>query len=187
MNRFEAIKTIIDHLYAGEIIIHANGAISRESFHSANRKENFYMLGSMGLASSIALGIAVSHPHKPVMVLDGDGNILMGLGNLAQIGAIKPANFSHFVLDNQVYGTTGNQPTISPHISLYKMAEASGYATAACVDDMSGLKNNLKEIRQLSGPHFLQIIVNQEVKITNGRIPYSAEEIKARFMSTFLG
>ena len=78
MNRWEAIRLVIDKLSGDELLIHANGAISRESFFCRDRRENFYLLGSMGLASSVALGVALSQPQRKVIVLDGDGNILMG-------------------------------------------------------------------------------------------------------------
>ena len=77
MNRLEAIRLIINQFSEDEVIVHANGAISRESFFCKKRKKNFYLLGSMGLASSVGLGIALSLPKQMVIVLDGDGNALM--------------------------------------------------------------------------------------------------------------
>jgi thiamine pyrophosphate-dependent acetolactate synthase large subunit-like protein len=90
MNRLQAIKTVIDNLGGDELIVHANGAISRESIFCKDRKENFYLLGSMGLPASVGLGIAINRPERKVIILDGDGNVLMGFGNLALIGALKP-------------------------------------------------------------------------------------------------
>jgi thiamine pyrophosphate-dependent acetolactate synthase large subunit-like protein len=90
MTRLEAIRLVIDTLEEDALVIHANGAISRESFFCHNREENFSLLGSMGLASSVALGVAIHHLERKVIVLDGDGNILMGLGNLALIGSLNP-------------------------------------------------------------------------------------------------
>ena len=107
MSRLIAIKTIIDNLTGDELIVHANGAISRESFFCKDRPENFYLLGSMGLPASVGLGIAVNRPEKKVIILDGDGNVLMGLGTLTLAGALKPGNFIHVVLDNRVYGYFG--------------------------------------------------------------------------------
>ncbi|MBW2040233.1 MAG: sulfopyruvate decarboxylase subunit beta [Deltaproteobacteria bacterium] len=185
MNRLEAIRLVIDNLSGDELIIHANGAMSRESFFCRDRRENFYLLGSMGLASSVALGVALHQPQGKVIVLDGDGNILMGLGNLALIGALRPENLIHLVLDNQAYGTTGDQPTISPDIPFYKIAQAAGYREAYLIDQENKLQKVFSESLSGLGPVFIQIKVSQEVSKTCPRIPYSARKIKERFMSVF--
>ncbi|MCK5553005.1 MAG: sulfopyruvate decarboxylase subunit beta [Deltaproteobacteria bacterium] len=185
MNRLEAIGLVIDSLSGDDLIIHANGAISRESFFCRDRRENFYLLGSMGLASSVALGVALHQSMRRVIVLDGDGNILMGLGNLALIGALKPKNLIHLVLDNQAYGTTGNQPTISPHLPLYKIAEAAGYRESCLIDNEEKLREVFRASLSRMGPIFIQIKVSPEVPQACPRIPYSAREMKERFMSVF--
>ncbi|RLB03791.1 MAG: sulfopyruvate decarboxylase subunit beta [Deltaproteobacteria bacterium] len=185
MNRWEAIRLVIDKLSGDELLIHANGAISRESFFCRDRRENFYLLGSMGLASSVALGVALSQPQRKVIVLDGDGNILMGLGNLALIGAVKPPNLIHLVLDNQAYGTTGNQPTISPHIPIYQIAQAAGYRESYLIDQGDELQGVFTRSLSHLGPIFIQIKVSQEVSQSCPRIPYTARKIKERFMTVF--
>ena len=185
MNRLEAIGLVIDSLSGDELIIHANGAISRESFFCRDREENFYLLGSMGLASSVALGVALHQSMRRVIVLDGDGNILMGLGNLALIGALKPKNLIHLVLDNQAYGTTGNQPTISPYLPLYKIAQAAGYRGSYFVDNDEKLQGVFRTSLSRVGPIFIQIKVSPEVPQVSPRIPYSAREMKERFMGVF--
>jgi thiamine pyrophosphate-dependent acetolactate synthase large subunit-like protein len=183
VNRLEAIRLVIDNLSGDELLVHANGAMSRESLFCRDRKENFYLLGSMGLASSVGLGLAINRPRQRVIVLDGDGNILMGLGNLALIGATKPKNLIHLVLDNHAYGTTGDQPTISPYLPLHQMAEASGYRESYLVDREDKLQEVFAGSLSRVGPTFLQIKVSPEVPQTCPRIPYSAKEIKERFMS----
>lgn len=185
MNRLEAIGLVIDNLSGDELIIHANGAISRESFLCRDRRENFYLLGSMGLASSVALGVALNRPGQRVIVLDGDGNILMGLGNLALIGALKPKNLIHLVLDNQAYGTTGNQPTISPYLPLYQIAQAAGYQESYLIDHEDKLQEAFTASLSRVGPIFFQVKVSPEVPQASPRIPYSAREMKERFMSVF--
>ena len=99
MNYTEAITTITE-LLEDQLVICANGLISRETFTIDDRIENFYMIGSMGLASSIGLGIALSKPSRKVVIFDGDGNLLMNLGTLAMVGALQPRNFLHIVFDN---------------------------------------------------------------------------------------
>ena len=181
MNRLHAIKTIIHNLRGDELIIHANGAISRESYFCKDRKENFYLLGSMGLPAAVGLGIAVNRPERQVIILDGDGNILMGFGNLALVGALQPENFIHIVLDNQAYGTTGNQPTISAQISLEEIARAAGYRSSCCVDSDVDLLKRFSESLTQPGPHFIQVKVSRQVTQSCPRIPYSAQQMKERF------
>ncbi len=183
MNRLEAIKIIIDNLAGDELIFHANGAISRESFFCKDRKENFYLLGSMGLAAAVGLGTAVNRPERKIIILDGDGNVLMGFGNLALVGALQPGNFIHIVLDNQVYGTTGNQPTISAQLALDRIALAAGYRSAGCVSSAKELLDCFSGSLKRTGPHFIQVKSTREVTCNCPRIPYSARQIKDRFKS----
>ena len=86
MKGTEAVEAVMS-LIKDEPVVHANGYICRESFRRGDRKANFYMIGSMGLASSIGLGVALTQPEKKVVVLDGDGNVLMAMGTLAMISA----------------------------------------------------------------------------------------------------
>jgi sulfopyruvate decarboxylase subunit beta len=183
MNRLEAIRIIVGSLKGDELLVHANGAIGRESFFCRNRKENFYLLGAMGLASSVGLGLALARPERRVIILDGDGNLLMGLGNLALIGAARPENLVHLVLDNRVYGTTGNQPTLSASVPLSEVARASGYPQSACAGTPEELKELLREASGSSGPHFIQVRVSSEVVENCPRIPQTAREIRQRFMA----
>jgi len=113
--------------------------------------------------------------------LDGDGNILMGFGNLALVGALQPENFIHIVLDNQAYGTTGNQPTISAQISLEEIARAAGYRSSCCVYSDVDLLKRFSESLTQPGPHFIQVKVSRQVTQSCPRIPYSAQQMKERF------
>ena len=96
MIRKDAIKIASD-MIVDSPIISANGYISRDLFETHDKDTNFYMIGSMGLSSSIALGVALKNPRKRVLIFDGDGNILMNLGSLVTIGALQPKNFIHFI------------------------------------------------------------------------------------------
>src|SRR5256885_481551 len=110
-----------------EPVIHANGYMCRESFSLGDRPENFYMIGSMGLASAIGLGLSLADRDTPTVVLDGDGNLLMNLGILPLVAALQPRRFVHIVFDNEVYGSTGSQRSISAEIRLDRLADAAGY------------------------------------------------------------
>src|SRR5262249_58983528 len=99
----------------------------RAAFGAGDSERSFYMIGSMGLASSIGLGIALARPDLRVVVLDGDGNVLMNLGTLATIAAAAPPNLLHVCFDNSMHASTGGQATISDRVALDAMARAAGY------------------------------------------------------------
>jgi phosphonopyruvate decarboxylase len=183
MTRVQAIRIIVDHLEGNELLVHANGAVGRESFFCRDRERNFYLLGSMGLPAAVGLGLALNLPHLRVVVLDGDGNLLMGFGNLALTGALKPQNFTHFVLDNGSYGTTGNQPSISPYVDFSRVALASGYREAHDVSSANELGSLCPLVSSRPGPQFVRVLVSQEVPQKTPRIPYTPQQMKKRFMA----
>lgn len=187
MKRQEAVATAL-HSLKGEWIIHCNGMISREAFHTLDQPESFYMIGSMGLTGSIALGIALCRPDQRIFVFDGDGNVLMNLGTLAEAGAFRPANFYHLCFDNGVYGSTGNQPTISRMLDLAEIARSAGFRTVRTVSDPEELKRVMGGLLREEGPVFLHIKVRPDpVYETAPRVTLSPEEIRDRFRASVGG
>lgn len=180
MKRCEAIETIADALKGDELVITANGMISREMCAIKDGPNNFYMIGSMGLASSIGLGLALSLPKKRIVVIDGDGNILMNMGSLATIGDLAPKNLIHIVLDNESHDSTGGQPTASRKVKLNNVAKASGFKLTKKVYDVEALQKVMKELLSLRGPSFVLVKIMRGGKETP-RVPYEAETIKTRF------
>ncbi|HEU5321970.1 MAG TPA: thiamine pyrophosphate-dependent enzyme, partial [Methylomirabilota bacterium] len=145
ISRLEALRAALGAV--GEApVVHANGFICRESFSLGDRPQNFYMIGSMGLASAIGLGVALARPSDPTVVFDGDGNLLMNLGILPMIGggplmaAGPPANLVHVVFDNDVYGSTGNQASPSRRARLDAIAAAAGYRRAVAVTEAAAVR-----------------------------------------------
>jgi thiamine pyrophosphate-dependent acetolactate synthase large subunit-like protein len=139
ISRREAINLISKKLNKNDLVISTTGMISRELFELFDRVENFYMIGSMGLASSFALGIALSNPKMNIFILDGDGSFIMNGGAAYTIGYYKPQNLTHIVLDNKSYQSTGNQESISGEIDFCRIAESSGY------EIISDLNNTTEE------------------------------------------
>ncbi|MBT3513801.1 MAG: sulfopyruvate decarboxylase subunit beta [Nitrospina sp.] len=181
MKGTEAFEKIIP-LLTNEAVIHANGYICRESFNIKDREKNFYMIGSMGLASSIGLGIAVSSPGQQTVIIDGDGNILMSMGTLAMIAAAAPKNLLHIVIDNGVYESTGNQRSLSNAVSLEKVAQSAGYLHTKKVLHKNKIKEAFQELMEKDGPSFLLIKVEPSFDKSTGRVEHTPEEITARFM-----
>ncbi|MDD1751308.1 MAG: sulfopyruvate decarboxylase subunit beta [Methanothrix sp.] len=141
MKRIEAISLAAQAARAQDALIICNiGYPSRELFSVNDRPENFYMLGSMGLASSIGLGLALARPERRVIVLDGDGSVLMNLGTFATIAHYAPENYLLVILDNCCYGSTGSQPTCT-HLGtdLFALAKAAGVRDVKKVDQAGGL------------------------------------------------
>ncbi len=110
MNRLEATKLLVSML-GDQPVVASLGHPKYDLFAAGDRPQNFYTWGSMGLASSIGLGLALARPDRRVVVVDGDGSLLMNLGSLATLGWTRPENLAIVVWDNQEYGTTGGQQT----------------------------------------------------------------------------
>jgi phosphonopyruvate decarboxylase len=167
-------------------VAHANGYICRESFSLADRPQSFYMIGSMGLAPAIGLGLALTRPARRSIVFDGDGNLMMNLGVLAMIAAQRPPNFVHLVFDNEVYGSTGNQASLSRGVRLDRLAAAAGFATAVAVTEPWALDAALRTALAAAGPHFVLVKVTAE-EADVPRIPYSPAALRDRFRAAVLG
>jgi thiamine pyrophosphate-dependent acetolactate synthase large subunit-like protein len=175
----DAIAAVLPEL-SGHALVCANGFISRWVCALGDDEANFYMIGSMGLASSIGLGIATAHPDVPVGVIDGDGNVLMNLGSLPMTGVLAPARFRHVVLDNGVYASTGNQPTISSRVALEDIARAAGYRSVARVRAIADVAGTLRAQLAAPGPSMLLIETLPESGPPAPRIPYTPPEMTAR-------
>ena len=182
MKRHEAIEIIVTSLSNEELIISANGFISRELYFIKDCPQHFYMLGSMGLASSIGLGLSLSVPDRKIIVIDGDGNILMNLGSLATVGYFCPKNFVHIVLDNESHESTGGQPTVSSTTELEKVAKAAGFKTVTKVSDAHSLTNVIATLPKFEGPVFVLVKIEKGRKKVP-RVLIAPDDIRKRFMS----
>lgn len=184
MLRREAIAAFYDELDPDRAMVLANGYISRDGFNCAARANHFYMLGSMGLAPAIALGAALARPEIPLAVVDGDGNLLMGMGVLPMVGQWQPRRFLHLVLDNGTYGATGGQSTVSAAVDFAATALACGYARAQRTDDETTLRRLTREWRDLDGPALLHVLVSPEEPGPGRRVDVDPPEIARRFART---
>ena len=186
MKGIEAFRKLAP-LMKNEPTVLANGFISREFFNVTDRKENFYMIGSMGLASSIGLGVALAQPDRKTLILDGDGNVLMSMGTLAMIASCAPKNLMHIVIDNEVYESTGSQRTLSHEIRLEEVALSAGYKQAMRVTRPEEIQPAYEKLYQTEGPVFLLIKVEPGFDSSQGRVTHTPEEIRDRFMESITG
>jgi phosphonopyruvate decarboxylase len=181
MKRIEAIRAITASL-SGEPVVVSLGHPAYDLFAAGDRPLNFYTWGSMGLTTSIALGLALARPDRRVLALDGDGSLLMNLGSLATIGACAPPNLFIIVMDNGQYGTTGGQPTATAgKADLEGAARALGIQNASTVHDPAELAEALRAARRLPGPWIL--IAKVEESAPTMKPPQDCVHIKHRFMA----
>jgi len=178
-SRAQAMQALFE-LVTDQPVIICNGFPSREAQKIHDRPQNFYMIGSMGVTASIGLGLALAQPEKTVIVFDGDGNVLMGMGTLATIGALKPKNLIHVVFDNEVYGTTGNQPTYSRMVRLDQVAKATGYVNIERVWEREDIVYEFKDMLKQEGPSFLLIKVNEQIEDAD-RVAVEPADLTKRF------
>ena len=182
MNRAQAIRVIMD-LIGDELVVSNLGDPSKELYHTMDRRENFYMLGSMGLTSSISLGLALSQDRK-VVCLDGDGSILMNVGSLSTIANMKPDNLILVALDNGAYGTTGNQRTFTAGATdLAEIARASGFKHCLKAENTVRLTEAFSSCLERGALSFLHVAIeSDDVKLS--AIPLDPVAIKNRFMDS---
>ena len=181
MTRREAIQRIVTGL-TDEPVVASLGHPAYDLYAASDRPENFYTWGSMGVASSIGLGLAMACAKRRVVVLDGDGSLLMNLGSLATIAWRRPPNLVVIVLDNQAYGTTGGQATAtSVCADLEATARALGIFAAATVRSLEELESTLAESRRVEGPWV--IVAKVEESAPSAKPPLDCVFIKQRFMA----
>lgn len=183
MKRYKAIEIICQFLTISDLVISSTGNISREVFIIRDSQQNFYMMGSMGLASSIGLGLAICCSDRRIAVIEGDGSILMNMGSLATIGHYAPKNLIHIVLDNGVYDSTGGQPSVSNTANLEKVAQATGYKIVRKVSSEDELREVLTEIKfPCQDPIFILAKVEKgSIYERTPRVGREPEEIKTSF------
>ncbi len=158
LTRKEALQRIIKFFSPKTIFISTTGYTSRELFEFNDSNNKFYMIGSMGYASSIAFGISLYYKN-PVVVLDGDGALLMHMGNMSTIGHYAPPNLYHIVLNNKVHATTGGQKNSSESVDFLKVATSCNYPVVIEVDKYT-IESKLKLISKKKGPYFIHIEID---------------------------
>lgn len=164
IDRNTALKRIVNHTpLDNTVLIATTGFTGRELFAIDDRPNQLYMVGSMGCASSLGLGIALARPDLKVIVIDGDGAGLMRMGNFATLGSYAGNNLVHILLDNEVHDSTGAQATVAGNINFAKIAEASGYSVSFSGNEVE-LIDDLFALKEHDGPVFAHL------KIKSGTI-----------------
>jgi len=181
--RTAALGAILDATpESGSVVIASTGHTGRELYALADRPNHLYMLGSLGCASALGLGLSLARPDLQVVVVDGDGAALMRMGNLATLGAYGGANLTHILLDNEAHASTGGQATVSPSLSFAGVAAACGYERAI---EGAGVEvvNELFARPAETGPRFAAVKIAPGVPASLPRPTITPPEVRARLMA----
>ncbi|MEM3193044.1 MAG: thiamine pyrophosphate-dependent enzyme [Candidatus Parvarchaeota archaeon] len=178
----DAINSLVNFFDDNSLVVCIFGQVSDELYKSGDSSKYFYMRGGMGLASSIALGVAITTPKKKVFALDGDGSLIMNIGSLASIAHYRPKNLYHIIIDNHVHGSVGGYDTFTAStLNLASVIKGFGIASVFETADKDQLDEHLKRIIKMDGPHAVVIKTEFEKSPGKGhatRMNY----VKERFM-----
>jgi thiamine pyrophosphate-dependent acetolactate synthase large subunit-like protein len=181
LNRTALTKLLVQKLKHDEAVIGGIGNANFDLFAAGHRPQNFYMLGSMGLACPIALGVALAQPERGVLALEGDGSILMELGCLTTIANLKPRNLTIVIWDNGIYHITGKQPAAtSGATDIVAVARGCGIAASEWVRDEAHFEQLLDRRFDDGGPILLAAKIDDEAG--KGQTPRDPALIRSRFM-----
>lgn len=187
MKREDIIKHIVK-ISGEDPIVSTTGKASRELFETRtandqSHKYDFLTVGSMGHSSSIALGVALNKPECKIWCIDGDGAVLMHMGAMAVIGANKPANLIHVVINNGAHETVGGMPTVAGMVDMVAIAKACGYPNAVSVDSFEALDRELTAAKNREGLSFIEAKCSIGAREGLGRPTTTALENKKNFMN----
>lgn len=187
MMREEIIRHIVSA--SGEDpIVSTTGKASRELFETRvangqSHKYDFLTVGSMGHSSSIALGVAIQKPNQRIWCIDGDGAVLMHMGAMAVLGANKPKNLIHIVINNGAHETVGGMPTVASGIDLVALAKACGYPYAVCVKNFAELDAELETAKTREALSLIEVKCSIGAREDLSRPTTTALENKQGFMA----
>jgi sulfopyruvate decarboxylase subunit beta len=159
MNRVELLQALARHV-TDQIVVAAYSTAT-DWLAVSDRPLNYFSFGAMGLASSHGLGLALARPERRVVVLDGDGSLLMNLGTLVTIGAVAPRNFTHFVFQNGTYEANGGHPIPNIETDFEGMARSAGIKSCSTVADLSVFEAMVESLLGDEGPIFACLKVLQ--------------------------
>ncbi len=183
VNRIGAIEQIMPAIAPQDVVISQIGFPSKELYNTADRDTNFYMLGALGSAVQVGIGLALSVPDRHVYVIDGDGSMFFNPNQLIELAAMQPANMTLICLDNGSWGSTGNQPTLSSQgFNISAMVASLGIHARVMTDNANDLTQALKGKTQ-----FVHYFINAGNDKIGGEIPLKAVAIKERFMTALHG
>lgn len=178
--RYEALAVINSMKDGDTVQLATTGKTGRELYEIEDANNNLYMVGSMGCIGSFGLGLALSQPDKHIVVIDGDGSLLMRMGSLATNGYYSPKNMIHILLDNNAHESTGGQSTVSHNVDFVNIAASCGYTNSIHVHSLEELKTYLLEWKETNGLTFLYMKISKHSKDQLARPSIKPFEVKER-------
>jgi phosphonopyruvate decarboxylase len=182
-SRTEALAEILKYRQPNDIIVATTGKSGREIYTLDDASSHIYLVGSMGCASSFALGAALNSADHRWIVIDGDAAALMRLGNLATIGLYQPENLLHVVLDNEVNDSTGGQTTASSSVAFAGVAISSNYKAAYSTDEIEELSSILEAVKSKKGPTLVHFRIKKGSPKELGRPKIKPPQVKERLIN----
>ena len=187
LGRETALEIILNKLNSNSIIVSTTGKTSREIFELRSKKNqshssDFLTVGSMGHCSSIALGLSLSKQNKNIICIDGDGSMIMHLGSIATIAALKPRNFKHILLNNKVHESVGGQDTAARHIDLYSVVNSFSFYKMFKASSEDELIDTIDDFISYDGPSFIEINIEPGSRPDLGRPTIEPVQNKINFM-----
>lgn len=180
--RYDILKKINENINSNIAVIATTGKTGRELFSLNDCKNYFYQVGSMGCASAISLGVSLNSKKK-IIVLDGDGALLMKMGNMTTIGLNQPKNLLHILLDNNVHDSTGQQLTNATNVNFANIALSCGYKKVYSIDNLNDFSKVFKKNlpNSIKGPSFIHIKIKKGSIENLGRPTMQPHEVASRF------
>lgn len=179
--RFDALSSIASFGSDRTVFLATTGFTGRELYEVGDVPNNFYMVGSMGCVSSLGLGLALARPDLRIVVIDGDGSILMRMGAAAVVAAYAPPNLVHVLLDNNAHDSTGGQKTISDHVDFIRFAEAVGYGNVFYAHDVAELVSLIERSFDSGKVSFVYLQIAGGTRENLGRPRTKPPDIRQRF------
>jgi len=181
LNRADLSKRLVNKLTRAEAVVAGIGNTNFDLYAAGHRPQNFYMLGSMGLACPIALGVALAQPERGVIALEGDGSILMALGCLTTIGTLRPRNLTIVIMDNGIYQITGKQTTATGrNTDIVAVARGAGIENSQWVRDEAHFDELMDRRFDEGGPAFIAAKIDSQPGV--GQTVRDPALIRHRFM-----
>jgi sulfopyruvate decarboxylase subunit beta len=177
MKREDCFRILARHVDDQVVVATYTSAVEWDDLNP--RALNYFSMGAMGLASSHALGLALARPDKRIIVLDGDGSLLMNLGSLVTIAAQAPKNLVHFVAQNSCYEANGSHPIPNTKVDFAGLARSAGYAATYDFSELSAFEQQVGHVLDQPGPVFGTLHVERSRPLTYDYIALYAPEKRA--------
>ena len=181
-NRLKALETISKAKDSQTVLLATTGKTGRELYEIGNSAHNLYMVGSLGCISSLGLGLSLAKSNKNIIVIDGDGSLLMRMGSMTTTGHYNPHNMLHILLDNNAHDSTGGQNTVSHNVDFITVASSCGYTRSIYVHNLDELRDTILEWKKSRQLTFLYVKISGGSSKSLGRPSSKPFEVKQKLM-----